>query len=258
MKKHVNILGPALCLLASCASIQGPASVDSSATVASSYVFRGVPQTDNPALWVDMGASASDTNGGTYTGYVWGNMNLSSDSGDAIFPDGHDAKFTEVDFLVGYSRQVGDYDVGISVLNYSFPNVGGASTSEVIVGVHTTVAGLDAGFDLYIDVEEVDGMYANGSIGRSYEVGSNWTADLGLAVGYMDSDQGAFYIGDSSSGISDLVGSAALTYALNENTGVSLAVATSSVLAGDYEDALDAMSINSNNTWVTLGVSRSF
>jgi len=240
---------------ASCVTSPGPASTTGSLTATSAYVFRGVPQTDKSALWADMGVSAEDGNGGTWTGYVWANMNLTSDTGDAVFPDGSGNKFSEIDLIGSYARELGSLAAEIGVVNYSFPNIGGASTTELYGALGASAGPLDLGFTAYLDVEEVDGLYLNGSVGHTREVADDVTADFGLSVGWMDEDQSEVYFGAmDASGISDLAASAGLSWAWTQATTVRLGASWVSVLDSELEDALGSAGIDDNTAFATLGI----
>ena len=252
-------------LMAACASVTKPPAARASLAVGNVYVFRGVPQAENGVLQADMGLSVTDDDGGTFSLTGWGNMNLSDDSGNAIFAsansnaDGNGGNFTEIDLVPEYSRSFGKVTTAVGVVNYNFPSGVGTSTSEVYVA-----ASLDTWVNpkltVYYDVDEIRGLYAVGSVSHRWQLGEKLSLEARLSLGFASLDQGNAYWLDRSSGFADLVASIGLSHALSPHVSLTATAAASTIVDDDYRNALDndARNIESDNFWFLVGAAWSF
>lgn len=244
--------------LASCASVAGPPQSSANFVYGSGYVFRGVPQIDAGVLQADFSTGVAFDDGSSASLAFWGNMDLESDNGDAVFGGENSGRFTEIDVVPEYAWTMGDIAAAVGLVNYNFPNSTGASTTEAYASIGGSLMGLDAGLTAYYDIEEVEGLYVSGSLARSFDVGEGLSLDVGAALGYVDDDQGSAYFGAAESGLADLMLSASLGYAINENASLSLGAHASSIISSDLEDAVDAAGYETDNFWFTLGVGFSY
>lgn len=244
--------------LASCASVAGPPQSSANLVYGSAYVFRGVPQVDAGVFQPDFSTGIAFDDGSSASLAFWGNMDLESDNGDAVFGGGNSGSFTEIDVVPEYAWTMGDIAGAVGLVNYSFPNSTGASTTEAYASIGGSMMGLDAGLTAYYDIEEVEGLYVSGSLAKSFEVGENLGLDVGAALGYVDDDQGAAYFGAAESGLADLMLSASLGYAVDEHMSLSLGVHASSIISSDLEEAVDMAGIETDNVWFTFGVGWSY
>lgn len=134
---------------------------------------------------------------------TWGNMDLSNDTGDAPFPDGNGGEVTEIDLIGWYSRRIGDVDYEFGLINYSFPSGVGGSTNEAYVSASWEAVGIDMGFSVFYDFDELDDYYANFGVGHSFELDNNLSLDAGVSVGAMGEGQAEAYFGTKDSGLAD-------------------------------------------------------
>jgi len=254
---RLSLLAFAAVATTACANVSKPPSAHASLAASNMYVFRGVPQADNGVLQGDMGMAVTDDDGGTFSLTGWGNMNLSNDSGDAIFADGNAGKFTEIDIVPEYSRTFDQVTAAVGVVNYNFPNGVGTSTSEVYASA-TLNTMLNPKVCIFYDVDEVKGIYALASVSHDWQLNDKLSAKAGLSLGYASSDQGNAYWLDRSSGFADLTASAGLAYALSPHVSLTATGYASTIVASDYRDALDLAGIESDNFWILLGAGWSF
>ncbi len=159
----------------------------------SKYVWRGQNLVDD---WA-MQPGASTTIGG-FTFGVWGNVDMTDENGE-------EWEFTEVDYYLDYSGVLTD-DIGYSLgyIYYEFPSAGG-DTYEFYGGLSFDTF-LSPSVTWYYDADEVEGSYVALALGHSIELPEDtpFGIDVGLNVGWADSDYNAAYWGVSEYGFNDL------------------------------------------------------
>lgn len=257
MRTSSLLLAAALVLASSCVTVSTPPSASANLVASSAYIFRGVPQVDGAVMQGDMGFSVTDDQGGTWSMTTWANLNLSSDSGDAVFPDDRGQKITEIDITPEYSREFKGWSGALGFVLYALPNGVGTGTTEVYASAELDVL-LHPALIVYYDLEEVEGLYATVGVSHHLELGTFTALEGELLVGFADSDQGTAYWGDDSSGLADLNAGVAVVHEWGEHVSVTAGVHASTILNGDYEDALDAADIDSNHITFLAGVGWSY
>ncbi len=239
--------------LSACVTMQAPPSVGTSVSGASMYMFRGVPQVDDMVFQGDLSVSVSDDAGGTYSMTAWANMDGSNDTGDAVFPNGNDRKITEFDLVPEYSRSCGNLSTAVGITNYNFPNGVGGSTSELYASVSYDTM-LNPSIVANWDFDAVEGVYVQVGLSEGWELAKDTALEVGVAAGYADEDQGLAYWGAKSSGISHVEGYVSVTKTFTDRLNVFASVSGASIVEDDYEKALDAALIETDNVWFMLGL----
>ncbi len=248
----------ALTLCVACQSVQSPASMDANVGVASQYIFRGVPQNEQGALQADMGVSLPTDGDGTLSFNYWSNWDLSNDAGDAVLPNGNGGKLSEIDLTGSWSKDLNGTAFEVGLISYNFPNGAGGSTTELFASFGWDKWGLSPSVTVYVDFDQVDGAYLNGSISKGYEVSENTSAEVSLGLGYTDEDHASAYYGAAESGLADLLLTASIAHTYDEGPTVSAFVSTSQIVGSDLEDAVEAAGMDADNTWAGLSIGWSF
>ena len=189
---------------------------------------------------------------------TWGNMDLSNDTGDAPFPDGNGGEVTEIDLIGWYSRRIGDVDYEFGLINYSFPSGVGGSTNEAYVSASWEAVGIDMGFSVFYDFDELDDYYANFGVGHSFELDNNLSLDAGVSVGAMGEGQAEAYFGTKDSGLADLNANVTLNYQMDAHCSTFLGVNSTSVLSSDFEDSVKTAGYTDSDIWFSLGMAWSY
>ncbi|MEE8468665.1 MAG: hypothetical protein V3T22_09430 [Planctomycetota bacterium] len=248
-------------------------SIDLTAVAATKYVHRGMVnnsegvaqgeiKTTLPAKWWNQDSQ------GRWWARAWGNVDLSNDTGDAWFPDGHAGEFSEIDIELGYAHTLGRVDLSAGIIDYILSNglefitnspARGArgETKEFFV---TASIPLWAGITPFVsgnwDFDEVKGFYGRTGLSKTFRVGSKLTVGLSAAVGYSDEEHAAWTYGQApgfSAGLVDFLGEVRGTYTLDEHTEILLTGSASSIIDDEQEAWFNALGIDSNNTWLLFG-----
>lgn len=251
---------PLLCLtlpllLAGCESLRGtePSKVSTSQTVASAYWFRGVPRSLEAVTYGDLQVDTPLTLGGNLSFVAWYNLQLTNDTGDAVFPDGNGGQNTEIDLLLDYTQTFGPVRLSGGGVAYGFPNEVGPSTKEAFVTGAVDALGLSHALSAYYDVDRIDDFYFSYQASRGVVLDEQWNAALAFLLGYMGEGQGEAYFGAPEAGFSDLLLSGSLTYHFDRNTSVFLKLAGVTVPDDDLADALSTNGLDDSGFWVALG-----
>lgn len=239
-----------------CSTVQGPPQVGANAALASAYVFRGVPQVDAFVFQPDVSV-ALPTRSGTASVLFWGNVDLESDSGDAVLPGGNSGSFTEIDIVPEYAWTSGDLAFAAGLIDYNFP-AGGKSTREAYFSVSGGLLGMAATATAYYDFDQVEGLYLSGGLSKTFEIAESTTADVGGSLAIADDDQGRVYFNADETGLADVLLSAGVNHALDEHTNLFARLSLSTLVDGDYRDGVDALGIEADNAWLSIGVGWTF
>ena len=255
----------AVCSLSSCyvLSAEDVPAVDYELIAASQYNFRGMVNNEkgviqgeaavtHPTAWAN----------GFLTVAAWANFDLQNDTGDAWFPDGHQGEPSEIDLKVAYSETYHEFDITAGVESYAlqnpddFPLTGErGETKEAFVEVGRLVP-----FDLYpavsvhFDFDEVDGWYMTGSVAREFPLDEKLTADAKVALSYSDEEASDWTYGLDAAGLADLRVSGALNYFYDDHTTLLTSLNFATIVDDELSDWFDAIGIESDNFWITLGV----
>jgi hypothetical protein len=243
-----------LVLSASCKVLRGtePSTVSTSQVVASAYWFRGVPRSLEPVTQGDLTVSTPLAIGGTLDFVTWYNLQLTNETGDALFPDGQGGEASEVDLVLEYVRTFGRVRVAAGGIGYMFPEIG-PSTREAYASAAFDALGLMHACSAYYDLDLLDDFYLSYRTTKAFALDERWSASIGLLIGYMSDDQAAGLFGREHAGFSDLLLTGSLGYAFDANTSMFLRVAGATVPDGDLADALAERAIDDSGVWVTLG-----
>ena len=154
--------------------------------------------------------------------------------------------------MLSYAREVGDVDMAAGMIGYHFPGIR-PSTKEAWLGGSFEALGFSHALTAYYDVDLVDDFYLSYQASRGFPIDDRWSAALSLLCGYMSDDQAEFYFGRKSAGLSDLLLSGSISYAIDENTSFFLKGAGVTVPDDDLSDSLDQNGFDDSGLWLALG-----
>jgi uncharacterized protein (TIGR02001 family) len=205
--------------------------------VLSAYVWRGQVLVDEPVVQPGL----TGTIGG-FSVNAWSSMNL-----DGTETDG---EFTEMDWTVSYAQAVGPVELGLGVVQYTFPNStieaedGTVSafpgTVEVFASVGATDLILGPALTVYYDIDAIEGLYAVLSAGHSFELSDKVALELSASLGFGDKDYNTGYFGYDKAALNDLVFGAALPIAITENISLTPTLSYMLLPDSDLGDAAKA------------------
>ncbi len=159
-----------LLLLLTIVSLPSFASVSANVSFASDYIWRGMTQSDGPAI---QGGFDYASDGGFYAG-IWGsNVNFNDGAG------------SELDYYFGYGFDMGGVGIDIGYLAYDYPgNDSDLDFEEIYVGLSMGDLGLlyASGVDGAPDYMEVS--YGFGDVGISYGQYDDYGNNLGISYGF--------------------------------------------------------------------------
>ena len=159
-----------LLLLLTIVSLPSFASVSANVSFASDYIWRGMTQSDGPAI---QGGFDYASDGGFYAG-IWGsNVNFNDGAG------------SELDYYFGYGFDMGGVGIDIGYLAYDYPgNDSDLDFEEIYVGLSMGDLGLlyASGVDGAPDYMEVS--YGFGDVGISYGQYDDYGDNLGISYGF--------------------------------------------------------------------------
>jgi len=239
---------------------QRPPLVDARIEAASRYVFRGQTMTAHPVLQPEWTVGQATKDGGSGTVGVFGNLDATDHAGEAWFDRGHAAEFTQIDLWAAYGRRFGSVDTTVGVRHYSWPNGENfprspfPSTSEVFAQIGTEVVGLVPTITVHYDIDEVESLYVRGEVVRTFELSNGVRLEVMAGLGWSDRDHSLWLYRTEKSAFSDLGGSIALAFDLDDVTSLSLGVHGSTIVDGDLRDWFDGR-IDADVVWVSAGVS---
>lgn len=222
------------------------------------YVWRGLPMSARPVAQGSMTADFQAHENDRLRITAWGSMSLTAGNGDAVFQDSEILDLDETRFIADYSRAL-DGRLGenfhAGVINYAYSSPG-SSTRELYAGTHWTWDEFLSTLTIYWDVDERDGMYLNGSVGRNFQLDEDLPGYWRVSLGFGTSGFNRNTYGDDDAGFADLVGELGTTKQLNKNTQARAYAAISNLFVDDA--ALDAASIETLNFWLGAGLTWSF
>ena len=159
-----------LLLLLTIVSLPSFASVSANVSFTSDYIWRGMTQSDGPAI---QGGFDYASDGGFYAG-IWGsNVNFNDGAG------------SELDYYFGYGFDMGGVGVDIGYIAYDYPdNDSDLNFEEIYVGLSMGDLGLlyASGIDGAPDYMEVS--YGFGDVGISYGQYDDYGDNLGISYGF--------------------------------------------------------------------------
>ena len=159
-----------LLLLLTMISLPSYSDVSANVSFASDYIWRGMTQSDGPAIQGGFDYAAEN---GFYAG-IWGsNVNFNDGAG------------SELDYYFGYGFDAGSIGVDIGYLAYDYPkNETGLDFEEIYVGLSMGDLGLlfAMGQDGAPDYTEVS--YGIGAVSLSYGQYDDYGDNLGISYGF--------------------------------------------------------------------------
>ena len=165
-----------LLLLVSLISLPTFASVSANVSFASDYIWRGMTQTDGPAI---SGGFDFEDESGFYAG-IWGsNVNFNDGTG------------SELDYYFGYGFDLGSLGVDLGYVAFDYPkNTTGLDFEEVVVGLSLGDLGLTFALGQSGAPDYTEISYALGALGFSYgeydDYGDNIAISYGFSCGNYD------------------------------------------------------------------------
>ena len=151
-------------------SLPSYSDVSANVSFASDYIWRGMTQSDGPAIQGGFDYAAEN---GFYAG-IWGsNVNFNDGAG------------SELDYYFGYGFDAGSIGVDIGYLAYDYPkNETGLDFEEIYVGLNMGDLGLlfAMGQDGAPDYTEVS--YGIGAVSLSYGQYDDYGDNLGISYGF--------------------------------------------------------------------------
>ena len=201
-----------------------------SAPVVSRYVFRGVVLNSEPALQPEAFVSAEEGER-TWLAGVWTNFDLTDENGQ-------EGELTEVDLYGEVARSFGDVRVALGLTQYRPVQPKASSTIEAYLIASSVLESFTPALELYYDVDEAEGLYANLSVSRGFTPAEAWDLTLTGGVGWMSAGQSDYSFGVDQSGLSDFLLQAAVEHPLGERAMLGITTAFSSVIDSDLRDAV--------------------
>ena len=165
-----------LLLLVGILAMPSFAAVSANVAFASDYVWRGMTQSDGPAI---QGGFDFEAESGFYAG-IWGsNVNFNDGAG------------SELDYYFGYGFSVGDLGIDIGYVAFDYPkNQTGLDFEEIVLGFSLGNFGLThaLGQDDFTDYTEIS--YGMGPVSVAYgtydDMSDNITISYGFSCGEYD------------------------------------------------------------------------
>ncbi len=209
-----------------------PVDVKVGADAVSTYVWRGQVLTDDPVFQPTATVS--------YKGLslnVWGSLDMT----DIHETSGHTWRLQEVDYTLAYAYSpIAGLDLQGGAIAYTFPGTTFASTAELFAAATLSKVPLAPTLTVYRDIDEVDGWYGTAGVSHTFALTEKLGLALGASLGLGDSDYHGFYVGEAQSGLSDLLLSSSLNYAVNEHLSLSVYLKFSDMLDADLRHAARA------------------
>ena len=253
------------CFLAGCVVAKdAQVAVDLNVEAATQYNHRGMPQNEEGVLQPEMRVGLPTADGGGLDVVTWGNLDLTDDTGDAWFPDDNQGRFSEIDYTLSYSRDLGGIAFALGVVHYAILNgsefasgPAGAErgpTTEVFASATVPVLGVDPFLELHYDVDEVEDLYVKGGIGATFDLSDVVWTQLSVAQGWSGEDQSLWNYGFPEAGFADLGASAALFWQYDPVTTLHVKVSASTIIDSELQDWFDVIGIESDNIWAAIGI----
>lgn len=208
-------------LSAEAAETSGSASVD----IMSNYVWRGFKLSDRTVLQPSVGV--------TYGGFganLWANYDI----------DLNEQNETDLSLNYGFTADRFSFDAGY--IYYALDGIDDTQEVYISVGYDSL---LSPALTVYYDFDEGDGAFIVASVGHSVDIRENIFLDLGASVSYNADSE--YSIGDYRDFHNGEL-SASVSIPITNALSVSPKIAYSFPLSDDAEDALEAVSVDGDNS----------
>ena len=179
-----------LLVIMSIASVSSYAGVSANVSFTTDYIWRGMTQSDGPAV---QGGFDYEADSGFYAGFWGSNVNFNNGNGQ------------ELDYYAGYGFSLGDVGVDVGYITYDYPDSDpDLKFEEIYLGFSFGGFGLTyaSGQDEAPDYIEVS--YGIGPVSFSYgdydEYGENTTISYGFACGSYECGISVYDFSDAGYG----------------------------------------------------------
>ncbi len=232
-------------------------SVDAEALVVSKYIWRGIEVNEEFVLQPSVTVAY-----GGFSFNLWGNMDLTDFGKDeCVYTSDCESRagqFTEIDLTLDYSHSFDKFTLGAGIISYQFPNwEESEDTHEVYLALSYDCL-LAPALTLYYDFDEVEGFYANFSVGHSFAINDKVGVDLSGSIGYGDSDYNEAYFGVDDGALVDVNCSVSMPFQVTDKITITPMLNLTSVVDSDLRDSVDSNSYSNNETNIYGGVAVSF
>ncbi|MFT4539903.1 MAG: hypothetical protein ACI835_002352 [Planctomycetota bacterium] len=230
--------------------------------VATESNHRGMVQNETGVLEPSLTVALPAEQDGTIILRGAGQIDLSNDTGDAWRPSGHGGRFSSLDWMFLYEQVVDSYVMTFGLVNYNLPNGlefqfgERGATTEVLAEFKADYSGTQPGLRIHYDVDEVEGLYLQGFVGREFELSDDWTARGDFSLGWMDEDQASWNYAQAPphSGLADARLSGAFVYRIDEHTASKIHVAYSDVIDSEFRGWIEDLGIEAARAWIGIGI----
>jgi len=215
-------------------------------------IWRGMNWVDDPVFQPDFWVSYR---GLTFN--VWANMQT-TDYGEALGYGDSRGEFTEIDYTLYYTRQLGRLTGSVGLARYTYPHTGYGSTSEV----YAVLAGhvlFQPSLSVFYDFDQADGFYTSLGLGHSFplgRLGEGVSARLcaSTSVAMASSNYNELYFGVDETTLTDFMVSVSMPVAMGERVTVSPSAGYSALIDGRLRESVH----KEDNFWSGITISFGF
>ena len=257
MKNRLLFAAAIVLACSSCRAVKSQGS-DVEVAGATGYVYRGLQMNDGYGLETQGRIIFERADGSSVSGYAWGYFDGSGTPADGALETTNNARFSRLDIGAQWSRSFEKFGLSAGVASYNFPNTLIAATSEAFFAGELTTTWLRPGAVVYYDFQNAKDVYIRVGAHPKLQLDRALTADLGLDLGYMGSDQAKFYYDVRNSGFSDLLLTGGLTYRQSEYFRAFARVGYSKVIDSTLKNQVSALGFEDEIPWLSIGCGWSY
>ena len=238
-----------------------------SSDVATQYNRRGMVMNEKGVLQSELDLGLATKVEGTLNVNLWTNVDLQNDTGRSWFSDGQGGRITQFDTTISYSETYRGVDVAYGISNYdfargpSFPNGPRNGSIEAFASFGTDLGSVSKELsDLYpflvvhYDFDEADDLYVEGGLSHGTALADDIFLSTDVQIGFSGSDHSYYAYGVRESGLADARATVTATYNQSPQVTLRARLGASTIIDGDIEDQFDAIGIESDNAWLSLGL----
>lgn len=235
-----------LCLLLLSAAVAGDLWGSADLTARSSYIFRGVVFVDAPVLEpsVSLGISGFSTT-------LWGSMELTDDNDYGAEYGTAAGEFTEVDFIVDYTRDFGSFWAYTGIGKYWYPNTGYESSSELYLAAGPNVV-LSPALSFYRDLEQAKGLYTSLSVSQAIPI-CCLEPSVSINLGYGNRRHNLALYGANKASVADLTLGLVVPISVSNSVTITPSVEFATLPDGEISDNFESPSNFRGGLSVTWG-----
>ena len=184
-----------LVLLSSISFAESRPSLEFETSTYGQYVWRGLVLTDGPVIQTSATA-----------GYRGVHLNIFTNT-DLDSANPRRGKFSDLDYEIGYDREIETATLSGGVIRYTFPNTPIESTTELYGGARFAVP-LHPSVKVFADVGAIDGAYVTFDVAHSFAMrklrpGMPWSAEFSAGIGAASKGFNRGYFGVERAGLVD-------------------------------------------------------